>query len=265
AALAGQMAVEEALARRGIAARVFRPGWAARGTWACSFLSHRFPDHGPKVGILIPTKNRLRDLRACIDSLAKTTFADFKVVIVDNGSDESDTLESLAESPHQVLRIQSSEGRASFAAISNEAVKQVDCDYLLFLSNDTEVVSTGWLSQMVGYLSIPGVGAVGPRLMFPDGLLQHTGTADRPPALGGEFTYVPAPLADVGYPAATLRNYSAVTAACMLTPRELFIRMGGFATGCTGATGPDVDYCYRVLAAGYRVVYCPSAQVAHRA
>src|SRR5262249_471567 len=123
-AQAGQMAVEQALARRGIQARVYLPGWAAAG--AGSFFSQRFPDRGPHVAVVIPTRNQLKFLRSCVDSLAKTTYADFKVFIVDNGSDDPDTLAYLEKVPHRVLRIPRVVGRGSFAEVTNEAVKLLD-------------------------------------------------------------------------------------------------------------------------------------------
>jgi GT2 family glycosyltransferase/glycosyltransferase involved in cell wall biosynthesis len=260
---AGQAAVQQALERRGIKADVFHPEWAAR--IACGYYAHRFPDDGPRVAILIPTRNQLRVLQSCIKSLAKTTYTNYEVVIIDNGSDDPETLVYLSESPHRVLRIPSPGGKFSFAAVNNEAVRHVDSDYVLFLNNDTQVTTPEWLSQMVGYLGIAGVGAVGARLLFPNRRIQHAGVVRgyHRCRVGHAFKNMPGEeLGYYGYAAVT-RNYAAVTAACMLTPRDLFARMGGFDESTFSLAFNDVDYCYRLLAQGLRSVYCPTAELIH--
>jgi GT2 family glycosyltransferase/glycosyltransferase involved in cell wall biosynthesis/SAM-dependent methyltransferase len=260
---AGQTALEEALQRRGVKASVSQPDWAVRA--ACGYFTHQFPDTGPKVAIIIPTRNQTDVLSACIDSLARTTYRNYEVVIVDNGSDNPATLEYLKASPHRVLRILSAGGQFNFAALNNEAVREVDCDYVLFLNDDTEVISPAWLSQMVGYLGISGVGAVGARLIFPDGVVQHAGVVHSRLGVGPWHAFRLTHPADPGHAGYSLvaRNYSAVTAACMLTPRELFLEQGGFDQDAFPVAYNDVDYCYRLLASGYRVVYCPTAELVH--
>ena len=225
---AGRRAVQDALLRRGIHADVYRPEWAIQA--ACGIFSHRFADDGPRVAIIIPTRNNLTVLRQCIESLNKTTYKNFEVVIIDNESDDPATLAYLASLPHTVLRIPNPDGGFSFAAINNRAVEQVNSDLVLLLNNDTEVIAPEWLSQMVGYMGMPGAGAVGARLVLPDGRIQHAGIVHGyyNGMVGPAFKLLPA--ADHGYLSNTVvtRNYSAVTAACMLTPRELFLQMGGF-------------------------------------
>jgi GT2 family glycosyltransferase/glycosyltransferase involved in cell wall biosynthesis/SAM-dependent methyltransferase len=260
---AGQTALEEALQRRGVQATVSRPDWAVRA--GCGYFTHRFPDTGPKVAIIIPTRNQTEVLRACIDSVARTTYRNYEVVIVDNGSDNPATLEYLKASPHRVLRISSSGGQFNFAALNNEAVREVDCDCVLFLNDDTEVISPAWLSQMVGYLGIAGVGAVGARLLLADGRVQHGGVVHCRFGTGPWHAFKLCPASDPGYMGLSLvtRNCSAVTAACMLTRRELFLEHGGFDQESFGVAYNDVDYCYKLLDAGYRVVYCPTAELVH--
>ncbi|MFS8084450.1 MAG: glycosyltransferase [Acidobacteriota bacterium] len=231
----------------------------------CGVFSHRFPDEGPRVAIIIPTRNNLAFLTVCLDSLHKTTYQNYEVVIVDNESDDPATLDYMSSLPHKVLRIPNPNGSFSFAAINNRAVEQVNADYILFLNDDTEVISPDWLSGMVGYLKIPGVGAVGARLLLPDGRVQHAGVVhgyyNR--MAGPAFKLMPA--TDHGYLnyAKVARNYSAVTAACMLTPKALFANLRGFDEQDFAVAYNDVDYCYRLLAAGYRIVYCPGAELIH--
>ena len=259
---AGMNAIQGAFERRGIKSTVFQPDWAAKAK--CGIFSHRFPDEGPSVAIIIPTRNNLEFLRACIDSLNKTTYRNYELVIVDNESDDPGTLDYLASLPHRVLRIPTPDG-FSFAAINNRAVEQVNTDYVLFLNNDTEVISPEWLSAMVGYMGMSEVGAVGARLLLPDGRIQHAGVVngyyDR--MAGPAFKLTPA--TDNGYLsyAKVTRNYSAVTAACLLTSRLLFENVGGFDEQTFAVAYNDVDFCFRLLAAGRRIVYCPQAELIH--
>ena len=259
---AGMNAVQDAFDRRGIQGTVFQPGWAVKAE--CGIFSHRFPDEGPSVAVIIPTKNNLELLKPCIDSIDKTTYQNYELVIVDNESDDPGMLDYLQSIPHKVLRIPTPDG-FSFAAINNRAVAQVNADYVLFLNNDTEVISPGWLSAMVGYMRMSGVGAVGARLLLPDGRIQHAGVVNGyyNRMAGPAFKLLPA--SDNGYLsyAKVTRNYSAVTAACLLTSKVLFENLGGFDEQAFAVAYNDVDYCYRLLAAGYRIVYCPQAELVH--
>src|SRR5262249_16103332 len=122
-----------------------------------------------------------------------------------------------------------------------------------------------WLSQMVGYLGSAGVGAVGARLLFPDGHIQHAGVLHSCNTflVSVAFKLMPAQEGSYFSYSKVARNYSAVTAACMLTPRELFVELGGFDQESFAVAYNDVDYCYRLLAAGRRIVYCPDAELFH--
>ena len=260
---AGERAVSEALVRRGSRGVAVRPPFAVAA--GLGFYWHEFPDDGPSVTVLIPTRNQHELLARCLDSLARTTYRNYEVVVIDNDSDEAATQQYLTGLPHRVLRIGNPGPRFSFAHINNEAARAVDADYLLFLNNDTEVREPKWLSRMMGYAQLPGVGAVGARLLYPDGRIQHAGVVH------GYYDGLPgpafklAPASDHGYlsQAMAARNYSAVTAACMLTPRRLFLELGGFDEQRYAVAYNDVDYGYRLLAAGHRCVYAPGAELIH--
>ncbi len=260
---AGERAVADALARRGSRGRVVHPEWAARA--GVGVFAHEFDDDGPRVALIIPTRNQHDLLARCLDSLARTTYRNYEIVVVDNDSDDPAARAYLARLPHRVLRISNPGPQFSFAHINNEAARQVDAELLLFLNNDTEVHEPRWLSRMVGYAQLEGVGAVGARLLYPDGRVQHAGV------LHGYYDGLPgpafklAPAGDHGYLsyAMVTRNYGAVTAACMLTPRRLFLAMGGFDGTRYAVAYNDVDYGFRLEAAGRRCVYAPGAELLH--
>jgi GT2 family glycosyltransferase len=260
---AGIQAVAEAAERQGLNAKAGQPDWALKAKVGIFDLT--FGDEGPAVALIIPTKNQKQLLAQCITSLEKTTYKNYRVYVVDNDSDDADTLAYLDGLSHTVLRI-SNEGKPfSFARLNNQAVAQVSEEYVLFLNNDTEAIAPGWLSQMMGYAQSPGVGSVGARLLFGDGTIQHAGIVQgyyeglAGPAFrnqpGHDWGYL-------GYAKVT-REFSAVTAACLLTKRELFLSLGGFDEQNFAVAYNDVDFCYRLVEAGLRNLYCASAELYH--
>ena len=260
---AGERALNEAFSRRGVTAEAYRPLWAKRG--GLGIYWQRFPDDGPSVTLLIPSRNNGRILKRCIDSLARTSYRNHQILVIDNASDDPETQRYLAGLDHRVISIPNGPEGFSFAAINNRAVRQVTSDYLLFLNDDTEVIAPDWLSQLMGYARLEGVGAVGARLLFPNETIQHAGIVH------GYYDGLAGP-AFKGHPrwhhgylsyAMVGRNYSAVTAACLLTPRALFERLGGFDEPHFAVAYNDVDYGYRLIAAGYRCVYAPGAELYH--
>ncbi len=260
---AGIRAVSEALARRGVPAEVDRPDWAVQAR--ASLLRHGFPDDGPRVAILIATRNQLAMLERCVESLSKTRYRNFETVILDDHSDEPETVAWLASFPGTVLRVPGPREGFNFSALHNHAARVVDAEYLLFLNNDTEVLSPAWLSQMVGFARLQGVGAVGARLLFPNDTVQHAGILHGFNQGSLALAFRGLPREHPGYLAAArvCRNYGAVTAACMLTPRRLFLEMGGFDEKDFAVSFNDVDYCYRLLDRGYRCVYAAEAELYH--
>ncbi|MEG4577666.1 glycosyltransferase [Microcoleus sp. N3A4] len=261
---AGQKAIQDALNRRKISGNVAQHAWAIKEN--LGIFAQNFPDNGPSVTVIIPTKNQLKLLKACLDSLETTTYKNYQVAVIDNESDDPKTLEYLKQLTCQVLRIKNPGGKFSFAAINNRAAEQVDSEYVLFLNNDTEVINPRWLSQMVGYAQIPAVGAVGARLLYPDGRIQHAGVIHglHHGLAGHAFKLMNKDNRGYLSQAMVTRNYSAVTAACTITPRQLFLELGGFDEENFAVAYNDADYGYRLLENGYRCVYCPDAELLHK-
>ena len=266
---AGRNAVQGALDRRGIQAIAYQPDWAKEA--GVGIFSHKFNfDDLPSVSIIVPTKDHVKILKRCVDSiLSKTEYPNYEILIVDNDSVDPSTfkyLETICKRPNvSNIKVSCPEGRFNFSYINNRAVESVHSEYVLFLNNDTEVINKEWLKQMVGYAQMDAVGAVGARLLYPDRRIQHAGVLRKfYRGLAGHafIRHSEWSLGYLGYPR-VLRNYSAVTAACLITPRTLFLEMDGFDEHYFKVAYNDVDYCGRLLDKGLRVVYTPEAELFH--
>lgn len=252
--LAAQRALGDWLARR--EDRGGTGGWTEEGAW---FDVHRvrFRRSGePKVSIVIPTRNGRHLLQPCIESLVRNTIYDnFELVVVDNQTDDLETLEYLGALPGRVVRYPH---EFNYARQINLAAAAVECDLLVFLNNDTEVVTADWLDRLIEQAMRPEVGAVGPRLRLPNGDIQHEGIvigAWRGHANSIEWGQWWR-MGDL------LRDVTAVTGACMATRPGVFWRVGGYDERLRVAYN-DVDFCLRLHQAGYQVVFEPDAELYH--
>ena len=257
---AGRRALEAAAERRGFDAVVVQhpkvPG---------SYHVIRRPSSGYLVSAIIPFRDEPALTAACYRSfIERPGYDNFELLLVDNDSALPETralLEDLARD-HRV-RLLRAPGAFDWAAINNEAAGKRRGDLLLLLNNDIEARSDGWLAAMVAQAERPEVGAVGARLIYPDGTIQHAGVV-----VGSGFgaTHVQQGLrADrPGYMALTTvtRNTSAVTGACLMTRASVFEELGGLDTNFPIAYN-DIDYCLRARAKGLLVVYAPLAELIH--
>jgi GT2 family glycosyltransferase/uncharacterized protein YbaR (Trm112 family)/SAM-dependent methyltransferase len=260
----GVTAISQHLARSAIQADVAWPDRSRQAGIGLFQLEFHYPSY-PKVAVIIPTRDRLDLLSRCISSLEKITdYPAIEVIIADNGSKEPETLEYFRTTPHRVIPLPM-EGQFNFSAIINAATQEAQADYLLFLNNDTEIVAADWLRRMVGFARLPGVGAVGAKLLYPDGRIQHLGVVMGHEGLTGHYFQGEPNDGDFGYQGYkyAVRNVAAVTAACMLTPRALFMQMGGLDQTDLQVAWNDVDYCLRLLQQGYRIVVDPDAVLLH--
>lgn len=248
------------LERKDIVADVMstRPG--------CRRVKYALPENPPKVSIVVPTRDALELLRRCVDSLLeKTAYPRFEVLVVDNQSRDVATLDYFKTlSSHRKVRVLRYDRPFNYSAINNFAVREARGELVCLLNNDTEVISPGWLEEMVGQLLQDKVGVVGAKLYYPDGRVQHAGDTVGP---GGCANHLHSLIAhdDPGYcnRAVVAQELSAVTAACLLTKKELFERLGGLDEQHLPVAFNDVDYCLRVREAGYKVVWTPHAELYH--
>lgn len=250
------LVIEDALKRRGIEAEVTAYGGGA-------YRVRRPIATARKITIIIPTRDRLELLKRCLESIeALTDYPNYEIVIADNDSREPATLEYYATMRHRVVNYP---GPFNYSAINNYAVRQTDGPWILFLNNDIEVIRADWLTNMAEHIQRPEVGAVGAKLLYPHGTIQHAGVilAER----GGPATHVhvhaPGDSWENGGQIQWMGNYSAVTAGCMLTRRDLFEQVGGFDEQQLPVAFNDVDYCLKLRAAGYWIVYTPFAELYH--
>jgi GT2 family glycosyltransferase len=225
------------------------------------------PPSAPMVSILIPTRDRIGLLRGCLESLQRTVGdrLSLEFLIVDNGSCEPDSLAYLAELERRpdftVLR---RPGPFNYAALNNEAAALAKGQVLALLNNDVEALQPGWLEEMVAAALRPEIGAVGARLLFEDGSVQHAGVLL---GIGGVAGHAHKYL-QANEPGYQLRlqlthQLSAVTGAVLVLRRELFLEVGGFDAATFAVNYNDVDLCLRLMASGYRNLYCSDAVLIH--
>jgi glycosyltransferase involved in cell wall biosynthesis len=224
------------------------------------------PDSPPLVSIVIPTRNAASLVRQCIESIVSlTTYRNYEIVIVDNGSDELEAIEyfrELAAKPgFKVIR---DDGEFNYSALNNKAVAQCSGAILGLVNNDIEVISPEWLSEMVSIALQPGVGAVGAKLWYPDGTLQHGGVIL---GVGGVASHAHKHLArgHKGYfgRADLIQSFSAVTAACLVVSRENYEAIHGLDEVNLKVSYNDVDFCLRLRELGLRNVWTPYAELLH--
>ena len=267
-----RQAANEALARRGVRAEVVPEHDDSRAVPTQRVRWHQPVPGAGAVTIVIPTRDRVDLLRACVASLRRTIdMGRVKVLIVDDQSQDAETLTFLADFERtadgcRVLRTRAASDTFNYARLMNLAARQVDTPLMLHLNNDVEAITPGWLEQMQGWLTVPGIGVVGPKLLYPDGAIQHAGVMVAPGLFTPEHLFHRLPNDDPGYQwlPHRLRNVSAVTGACVLTRTELFRDVGGFDDEHLPVQFNDIDYCLRVSARGKRIVYEPAAVLCHR-
>lgn len=257
----GLRAVEEAIQRRGI------QGTVEFGRFPHTYRVRRSILGSPLVSIIVPFRDKPELLDTCVRSvLRSTSYRNFEVLCVDNGSREREThllMERLLDLDRRV-RILEYAQPFNYSAINNFAVGHASGQHLLFLNNDTEVVDEQWLEAMLEHSQRPEVGIVGARLLYGDNTVQHAGVIA---GLGGVAGHAHLNIrADSpGYfsRAHLIQELSAVTFACAMSRRDVFDRLGGLNENELQIAFNDVDYCFRARELGYRVIFTPFAVLHH--
>ena len=254
----GAGAVTGAAIRRG------EVGTVEPGPMPDTWHFRRTPPARTSVSAIVPFRDGAAFLRTCTDSVTATTEdVDLQFVLVDNGSVEPETLSLLErlETRHDVTVV-GDDRSFNWAALNNAAVDAARGDVLLFLNNDIEARHSGWLGVLAAQALRPDVAAVGARLVYPGGRVQHAGVVIGIGAAGHTFVGLPADQPGYLGMAVLTRDCSAVTGACMASRRDLFEELGGFDEEL-GIDTNDIDFCLRARERGYRVLYEPLAELIH--
>ncbi len=217
-----------------------------------------------RVSIIIPFKDRLELLRNCLASLRGSSYRRLEIVLVNNGSEEARTQRYLWHlEGRRRVRVVDCPGPFNFSRLCNAGANRATGDHLLFLNNDTEVLTTDWLERLLLIERHPEVGVVGATLLYPDRTLQHAGIF---PHRDGRWVHVyrgrPGDWEGLQGELRQARAVPAVTAACLMMRREQFLALGGFDERLSVTFG-DVDLCRRVRAEGRLVVVTPHARLLH--
>jgi O-antigen biosynthesis protein len=261
AMVAGERAINEHLTRTGVAARAESVGYGYSYR-----VRYTLPAALPMISLIIPTRNGLKLLRRCVESiLTKTTYADYEIIVMDNGSDDRATLrylDELALKPN--VRIVRDARPFNYSALNNAAVKLARGSVVGLINNDIEVISPDWLTEMVSHALRPEVGAVGARLWYSDDTLQHAGVVLGIHGVAGHVHRF-LPRGNVGYcgRAALIQSFSAVTGACLVVRKALYEEVGGLNEVELQVACNDIDFCLRLREAGYRNIYTPYAELYH--
>ena len=262
AANAAQKAIGEAIARRG------EPGKVATHPVFAGVYTVRYDIEDYKlVSIIIPTKDLADTLDVCLKSIfSKTTYPNYEVIVIDNGSTKAKTFkcfEYWQKKQPDRFKCYTYDVPFNYSQINNYAVKKAEGDYLLFLNNDTEVITPDWIEAMVEQAQRESIGAVGSLLLYPDDTVQHAGVVLGIGGVAGHShknfsATVPGYISQL----ISTNNYSAVTAACLMCRRDVFEEVGGFETKLAIAFN-DVDLCLKIVTHGYRNIYLPHVVLYH--
>lgn len=218
----------------------------------------------PPVSVIVPTRNALSLLRTSAEGVLRTPYHGAELIVIDNDSDDAETLAYLDALRHRGVAVIKVSGPFNFSALNNEAVRQARTPLLCFLNNDVEITDPDWLALLARQAIRPDIGAVGGRLLYPDGTVQHAGVVT---SVGGGAAHAHRLQREDqrGY---FLRDrlpqrVSAVTAACLVVEREKFLAVGGFNEVDFPVAFNDVDLCLKLNSRGWQSFYEPRATLIH--
>ncbi len=287
---ASYKATKDALERRSLSAKI-KPGLTALSREIVYEIKAQ-----PKVNIIVTTKNRAELLAKCLDSIkGKSSYKNYSVVIVDNRSDEPEALELLDQIPTKYgnnFSVIKYNKPYNFSDMNNVAVDSLDkrtvkSSHLLFLNNDTEVISSDWIESMLMHSQRDDIGVVGALLLYPNDTVQHAGLAvgtgvvsaylddddvvyteqiegAQPIRIASEYhKYFSVQSGGYMDRLKIVSNVSAVTGACMMVKYSLFEKVGGFDAKTFPINYNDIDFCLKVLELGKRNIFTPFAKLYH--
>ena len=257
---AGARAIQAHYDRVGIRATVALTKYL--GTYRSKYIF----SEKPLVSVIIPNKDHIEDLDKCISAIEKrATYRNLEYIIIENNSEQEETFayyETLQKTNSKV-KVVKWDGPFNYSEINNYGVSFAKGEYYLFLNNDTEIINEDCIEELLGYCMRSDVGAVGARLYYEDGTIQHAGVIVGMQGVAGHES-LGEPHDSPGYFGRTVvaRDCSAVTAACIMVKKEVFEKVGGFDPKLAVAFN-DIDFCMKIRKAGYLIVYNPYAELFH--
>ena len=257
--IAGKKALEDALKRRGL------KGVVLDNPRVSTYLV-KYGNENEKVSIIIPMKDKAKITKRCLESIYnKCTYKNFEIILVDNGSHEKDTFDMISfyENKYDNFKCIRLECEFNYSYINNEAARHATGDYLLFLNNDTEVLTPDFIEWMLGYARLEHSGCVGIKLLYPDKLVQHAGVVLGYGGVAGHI-YVALSYNGNGLFGRLVQpyNYSAVTAACLMVKKDKFNEVDGFDEKLKVALN-DADLNLKLLSKGYYNVCLSNVEMIH--
>jgi O-antigen biosynthesis protein len=253
--------VRRHLKRSNISARVVSAPLARE----CNLILHELPSPSPLVSIIIPTRDRVTLLERCVSSiLANTSYPNFEILIIDNDSREAETFAFFeAAEADPIVRILKSAGPFNYSKLNNFAAGQARGEVLILLNNDTATINSNWMSEMVAQALRPDIGAVGAKLFYENGQVQHAGMIFQP-GVGPMHQFRFSDRFDAGLEQslALTRSVMIVTGACLAVRRVLYIEAGGLDEQLAVGYN-DIDLCMRLGDLGYRTIWTPMAELFH--
>ncbi len=249
---------------------VERIGLDARAVPAPDTTAYRLllsaPNPEPLVSLIIPTRDKVELLKGSIESIcSKTTYKNYEILVIDNRSSENETLNYLNRiNETEKIRVLRFDEPFNYSAINNFAVESAKGSILGLVNNDVEVISPNWLSEMVSWALIQDIGCVGAKLYYPDDTVQHGGVICGIGGVAGH-SHRNFPRNHSGYfnRLKVIQNLSAVTGACLIVRKEVYLKVGGLNELKLPVAFNDVDFCLKTLVAGYNNVWTPYAELYH--
>lgn len=258
-------ALKDAIKRRNINAEV------TKGLFPGSFRVKYKIEGEPLVSIIIPTKDNLKYIEKCISSiLEKTTYKNYEIIIIDTNSTEKETLDyykKIEDNPK--IRILTWKKSFNYSSVNNYGVRNARGKYILLLNNDTEIITPTWIEGMLEHAQRKEIGAVGVKLLYPNDTIQHVGVvlgiagpSKKESIAGHIMRSFPKDIMGIPFTKDIIRNYSAVTAACLMINKEKYLKMNGMDEKYRIAFN-DIDFGIRLYKYGYYNLYTPYVELYH--
>ena len=220
-----------------------------------------------KSTIIIPTRNGNKVLHRCLSSIYKyTNKSDCEIIIVNNGSDCRKTKNILLnfKNKNKNIFVLEDDSTFNFSALNNNAVKRSNYNIVVFLNDDTEILCNNWLNELMTNAIRPEIGAVGGKLLYPNGTIQHAGVILGVGGVAGHgFRTMARETPEQMNRANIAHNLSAVTGACLAVEKSKFIKVGGFDEKYLKVAFNDVDLCLKLMKEGYENLYLPQVIIKH--